>query len=247
MKLFSGTFKGELGKLLARKKFIVFLALEVAICALVMLIQLALERISGVEFGFTVNLRMTLLGFFIGAYIPLVSFMAACDLFSGEVSDGSLRASLLRPASRFKVYLAKSLAVYVVAVCYLAALFIVSAILELAFGSDLAGLFSSLGAYLLDAIPLAVTILMAVFLNQLVRSPTLTMLISIVLLIAAYIVGLFFPQVGAMLFTSYGQWHNLFIGATLPFGAMMMKIGMLVGYGVLFFCGGYYIFERKDM
>lgn len=245
MQLFGRSYRCELIKLLARKKFIVFLALEVAICGIVLLVQLALEHVSGLAFN--VNLRMMLLGFFISAYIPLVSFMAVCDLFSSELQDGSLRASLLLPASRFKVYLAKALSAYTVAVVYLFSLFVVTAVLELSFGSTLHGFFESFGSYLLDAIPLAVVILMAVFFNQILRSPTLAMLLCIGVLIAAYIVNIFLPQVGAMLFTSYGQWHNLFIGKALPFLPMMMKVGLLVGYGTVFFSAGYYIFERRDM
>lgn len=245
MKMFGAALATELMKLLARKKFIVFLVLEVLICGMTMLVELAIETASGMMLGF--NLRMILLGFFISFYIPLVSFMGCCDLFSSEVQDGSLRAALLRPASRFKVFTAKVLAVYVVAVVYLFSLFVTASVLELAFGSSLQGLFSSLGSYVIDAIPLAVTILMAALLNQLVRSPTLAMLISIVVVLAMHVLNFIYPQLGAMLFTSYSQWHNLFIGKALPFGAMMMKIGMMAGYGILFFCGGYYIFERKDM
>ncbi len=245
MKMFRATLACELRKLAARKKFIVFLVLEMLICGIVMLVELAVEKVSG--FTVALNLRMLLLGFFISAYIPLIGFMACCDLFTTEANDGSLRAALLRPASRFKVFLAKVLAVYIVAAIYLAALFLVSTVLELAFGSGFDGLLASLASYALDAIPLAVIILMAALFNQLVRSPTLAMLICMVGTLALHIINFIWPQFGAMLFTSYSQWHNLFIGAALPFGALMLKIGMMVGYGILFFSGGYYLFERKDM
>lgn len=246
MQLFMGVFRGEIAKLAARKKYIVFLVIEVLICAIVLLVQMAVEHASGIGLR-GLNLRMMLLGFFISIYIPLIIFMGACDLFSSEVSENSMRASLMRPASRFKVFFAKTLAVYLLGVCYLFALFFVTVILEIVGGSSLHGFFSSFGAYLLDAIPLLVMALMAVFVNQLTRSSTLVMLICIIVLVGSYVANLFLPQVGAVLFTSYGQWHNLWIGTTLPFGAMIMKIGMLLGYGMLFFCGGYYIFERKDM
>lgn len=246
MQLFMGVFRGEIAKLAARKKYIVFLIIEVLICAIVLLVQMAIEHASG--FGLRgLNLRMMLLGFFISIYIPLMLFMSACDLFSSEVAENSMRASLMRPASRFKVFVAKTLATYLLGVCYLFALFIVAVIFELVGGSSLRGFFSSFGAYLLDAVPLLVMALMAVFINQLTRSSTLVMLVCVVVVVGSYVINLFFPQIGAVLFTSYGQWHNLWIGTTLPFGAMIMKIGMLVGYGMLFFCGGYYIFERKDM
>ena len=39
---------------------------------------------------------------------------------------------------------------------------------------------------------------------------------------------------------------NLWIGTTLPFLPMLSRIGLLAGYGLVFACGGYLLFERKE-
>ncbi len=247
MKRFNAALRGELIKLAARKKYIIFLLIEVLICAFSMLVQALLSRFSD---GFirtgTFGLTFGLLGFFIRFFIPLIVFMAMCDLFSSEAHDGSLRASLLRPVSRFKLYLAKCTAVFITATLYLAALFAVTVTLELFTGGSLRTAWTGLWSYALDVLPLAVLVLMAALVCQLVPGPTLSMLVSIVVYMGLVIVGTFFSQLGGILFTSYSSWHNLWIGAPLPFMALLPKIALLVGYSTVMLMGGYLLFDRKD-
>lgn len=42
-------------------------------------------------------------------------------------------------------------------------------------------------------------------------------------------------------------WHNVWVGVTLPFFAILSKIGMLAGYGTVFGCIGYYLYERREV
>ena len=42
------------------------------------------------------------------------------------------------------------------------------------------------------------------------------------------------------------SWHNLWIGVTLPFLSLLPRIGLLAGYGLVFGCGGYLLFDRKE-
>lgn len=234
-------------KLSSRKKYIVFLIIETLICALAMLLQALIARLSrgAVQLG-TFGMTFGLLGFFIRFYIPLIIFMAAGDLFSGEAHDGSMRAALLRPISRFKLYLAKIAAVFILAAVYLAALFIVTAILEICAGGTFRTLWTGLWSYALDVIPLAVLVLMASLICQLAHGPTLAMLVSIVVYAGLVLAGIFVPQLGGMLFTSYASWHNLWIGSMLPLSALVPKVALLAGYSTVMLCSGYLLFERRD-
>ena len=51
---------------------------------------------------------------------------------------------------------------------------------------------------------------------------------------------------GGLVFTGYLRWHNLWIGVTLPFLSLLPRIGLLAGYGLVFGCGGYLLFDRKE-
>lgn len=248
MSVYFSAVKNEFLKLLYKKKFTVFLIIQIGVCLIFALIQSIVVRVSDgyLTYGF-INMPILLLNIFIQFYIPLVIFMASSDLYATEASDGSLRAALMRPVSRFKVFLSKANAVMLMAVIYMVALFLTATIMQLALGAGMSGFWKSFGSYVLDLIPLMVVVLMAAFLNQLTKSGTLSMLMSIFIYIVLCVVGIFIPQMSGLLFTGYTQWHNLWIGNTIPFGAMAAKVGLLLGYATVFLSSGYYLFDRKDM
>ena len=158
-----------------------------------------------------------------------------------------MRATLMRPVSRLKVYLSKLTAIMAVAGIYLLALLLVTTLLSLLSGSRIENFFMSFGAYLLDAIPLTIVVLMAALLNQFTKSGTLALMMSLLVYFALCVLGIFYPQVSGLLFTGYAQWHNLFFGKIIPIGAMLSKIGLLAGYAIVCFFSGYYFFDRKDI
>ena len=239
--------RNELDKLLSKKKYYVFLIIEVAICVLMILLDKFLSRVSegALTFG-AADLSLMMLTFFIRIYIPLIIFMAACDLFSSEFSDLTARAVLIRPATRMKVYLSKITAVMLTSLAFLAMLLLTTIVLEGVSQGGVRSFWLSFGAYLLDAVPLFVLLLMAVFINQLTKSSSLAMFLLILIYAFLTVVGIFVPQLSGLLFTGYSQWHNLWIGETIPFGPMMAKIGLLAGYATIFMSGGYYLFERRE-
>lgn len=237
----------EMDKLLAKKKYYVFMIIEIAICILMLILDKLFARVSGgiITFG-AADLSLMMLTFFIHIYIPLVIFMASCDTFSSEFNDGTVKAILIRPATRFKVYFSKITAVMLLSLGYLAALFLTTVALELLFGEGLRSFWVSVGAYILDIIPLFVLLLMAVLMNQLTKSSSLTMFLLILVYVLLTVLGIFIPQLSGLLFTGYAQWHNLWLGQTIPFWPMVTKIGLLAGYATVFMSGGYYLFERRE-
>lgn len=239
--------RNELDKLLSKKKYFVFFAIEIAICVIVILLDMLLSRVSGgvLTFG-GADLSLMMLTFFIRVYIPLIIFMASCDVFSSEFSDLTARAVLIRPVTRLKAYLSKITAIMLMGLVFLAMLLITTVALEGFSGGGIRNFWLSFGAYLLDAVPLFVLLLMAVFVNQLTKSSSLAMFLLILIYALLTIVGIFVPQLSGLLFTGYSQWHNLWIGETIPFKPMLAKIGLLAGYATIFMSGGYYLFERRE-
>lgn len=250
MKIFIANLKNELRKLAARKKYYVFLIIEVAMCIMWGLISMAISRASqGVIRADMIlsGLPMTVLGFFIQVYIPLIIFMASCDVFSMEVHDGTIRASYMRPVSRAKQYFSKITAVTVVALTYLMVLFVLTTVVQAMGARDMTGILAAFMSYFLDIIPMIVLVMFAGMINQFSGSTSLSMLICIIIYIGLYVAGLVIPQAGSLLFTGYMQWHNVWVGVTLPFFAILSKIGMLAGYGMVFGCTGYYLYERREV
>ncbi|QHI71803.1 ABC transporter permease subunit [Aminipila terrae] len=253
MTIFIASLKNELMKIFTRKKFFVLLIIEIIICILCGGVNYLIGKASAGAVSTSLmlsNMPMNMLSFFIQIYIPLMIFMASCDLFASEMQDGTIRASFMRPVSRFKLFASKVTGITIMAVIYLAVLFVLTTIIRFIGGAGNAsatGILESFFAYFLDIFPLIVLVLFAAMLNQFLHSPSLSIVICVIIYIGLYILGIIVPQASGLLFTGYAQWHNLWLGVTLPFVSMLSKIGLLLGYGLIFGCIGYYLFERKEV
>ena len=175
-----------------------------------------------------------------------VAVMAASDLFVAEQADHTIRFSLMRPVGKGKLFFSKALAVFVLCAFDLAVMYLVTTLAQVGLGGGTEGVLTSLGACLLDLIPLAVLILFFSLVNQVGRGSGLTVLLCVVCYIGLLVLGTYLPAVGGLVFTGYLRWHNLWIGITLPFFSLLPRIGLLAGYGLVFGCGGYWLFDRKE-
>ena len=93
----------ELKKLLMKKKYLVLTVLGAIICILRIGGNVLVSKITGGEVVIKSNLIMEMVGFVFDILVPLIIFMAVTDLFASEVQEDSMKASLLRPLTRFKV------------------------------------------------------------------------------------------------------------------------------------------------
>lgn len=249
MQQFIANLKNELFKLRKRKKYWVFLILG---CAISMASALRLLIANYLTDGMIS--RQAILGglmnsnlfFVIVLFLPLMAIMASCDLFVGEEADHTIRFSLMRPVRREKLFFSKVLAVFLLCVLDLAVIFVVTTLTQVILGGGGGGIASSFAACVLDLIPLAVLVLFFTLVNQVAKSSSLTVLLCVVLYLGLLALGTYMPSVGGLVFVGYMRWHNLWIGTTLPFLAMLTRIGLLAGYALVFACGGYLLFERKE-
>lgn len=250
MSLLLSNYKNELYKLLVKKKYFIFLAIGMLICSGKVFVNWLISLVSKGEVVLNVsNLAMSNFGFICEVLVPLVVFMAVTDLFSTEMHDLTIKAILMRPISRTKIMISKALAVFTLVIIYFATTFVVSMILELIFGNP-ARMSTYIGqsalAYIIDLIPMAVLILMAILINMINQSTTLSMFLCVIVYACMKYFNYFVTSIGNMLFTSYMQWHKIWIGYTLPFGALMSKIGLIVGTGIIFFTVSYLLFDKKE-
>ncbi len=250
MRKYIASFQNEVQKLFSKKKYIVFLILEAVICAISILSNKLVSNLitqnSGMQFDLSFgNTAISMMGLFVNWMVPLIMMMAVCDLFSTEFWDETIKASLMRPVSRFKIYTAKISAVLFLGIMNFAVICFAASAMELLVHGSVSSIGYTLSAYLLDLIPLLVVILMAVLLNHLCKSTTMAMFLSILLFIGFNVLGIFWSNASGLLFTGYMQWHKIWLGTTLPFSALFPKIALLFGYGMVFFSGGYYLFLKR--
>lgn len=249
MQPFVANLKNELFKLSRRKKYIVFLILGALVCVGSALRVLAADLILDEALP-----RELLVGgltgenllFLLLLFLPLMALMGCCDLFAGEQADHTLRFSLMRPVGKGKLFFSKAAAVFLLCLFDLVALLAVSAAAQLIMGGGSKGIARSVASGLLDLVPLAVLILFFCLVNQLVKGSGLAVLVCLAVYVALVVVGTYVPAAGGLLFTGYLRWHNLWVGVTLPFKAMLTRIGILAGYGLVFGSCGYLLFDRKE-
>lgn len=251
LKLFLALFWNELLKLGAKKKYTVFFIIGAVICLLNLGVKLLINLVSSRMMNGSIfkpgSMTFSMLGFFIEIFIPFIAFLAASDLIGGEYHSGSIRALLMRPLSRAKIYFSKILAIFSVCVISLFGFYIVNVILDTITGNLRAMDFIySLSVYIIDVVPIFLTVLLAVFINCTCRSSGMSMFISIVVYAALKVAGIFIPSLSGLLLTGYTQWHSLWLGTALPFTVMLSKLMLIAGYAIVFASAGYYIFLKSD-
>ena len=250
MSAFFASYRNELDKLSARKKYLVFLCIGLGVCLIWAALGQLLTGLIRQQGGYTLNFAPTPMGalpFFLQILIPFLMFMGVTDLITVEGADNTMKAMIYRPLERWKLYFSKILAVVTYAAVYLACVFFVCAVLNQIFGRPLRAyeLFIALVSYALTLVPLAILASFAALIALLGRSGTLTMFLLLIMYLILSALPVFFPILTEMLFTSYLGWYKLWVGA-LP-GAMKMIHMLLIvfGYGVAFFTAGSLLFERK--
>ncbi len=249
MERFLVNLRNELFKLSKRKKYLVLLILGGCVC-----VASALQVLVVNYFTHGGIPRETILGglmssnlsFVLLLFLPLIAIMAASDLFVGEQVDHTIRFSLMRPIGKGKLFFSKAMAVFVLCAFDMGVLYLVTTLTQVVLGGGTEGILTSLGACLLDLIPMAILILFFCFINQLMKGTGLTVLLCVVLYVGLLVLGTYMPVIGGLVFTGYLRWHNLWIGITLPFASLLPRIGLLAGYGMIFGSCGYLLFDRKE-
>lgn len=251
MNPFTVSLRNELFKLRRHKKYTVFLILTVLICAVSglrpLVISVVADGISVSRSALLAELTLSTLPFFLLIAVPFIALMAAGDLIAAEWADKSIRASLVRPASRPALYFSKAAAVLILCAVELAAVFLVTAVVQLVLGGTAKGLLLGLAACVLDLVPLAVLVLFFCMISQAAPGPGLSVLLCLAIYLGLAAAGTYIASLGGLLFTGYLRWHNLWLGSTLPFLPLLTRIGILVGSGLIFSAAGCMLFEKKDI
>lgn len=205
--------------------------------------RLGVYILSGTDFSFF------MLDWLTATIIPLFIFMVSIDLFVGEGSTRTLKLTLVRPIARWKVYVSKVLAMGIFVMIQLGMIGISSVTAgSLMFhgGSFNEFLQVSMG-YAIDFIPMFALGIFAVLVGQYLNSTSGAFALCALLFFAAKIAVIFFPSLEAFLFTSYTDWHSLWISSSMPGNDLIHITLVILSSLILFFTIGFYQFEIKEV
>lgn len=246
--------KNEVIKLFTHKKYIVFMVIGAVFSVIVSflgnVIKTGLSSVLGqtlsVDMGFTPTAALPLSA---NILLPLLIFMGVSDLFTTEFADLTIKASLIRPIHRAKLYLAKVFAVTFYVALYLGVILVIGLVTGLISGAVRTprAFFTAIAAYALTLVPMFILILFSSVISMLFKSSTLVMFLLIFSLLFLGAVSLIIPRAHDLLFTNYLLWYNLWLGSLPSFTRLLNICLILFGYGAAFAFGGMVLFERRDV
>jgi len=193
------------------------------------------------------NLPLNILSILTTVLIPLVIFMAVADLFAAEQENGTIKAIITRPISRSEILISKMIAILIYVTSILIVSFIISLFMGILFGrTQVINIPEIFIAYAVSILPIIPTIFLSILISQLSRSSSSSVMLSVLIYIIIMLLGIICPSISSVIFTSYTNWYKLFIGAQMPIKSILVIIGLLIGYSLIFFSGAYALFEKKE-
>ena len=193
------------------------------------------------------NLPLNLLSILTTVLIPLVIFMTVADLFAAEQENGTIKAVITRPISRNEILISKMVSILIYVISILIITFIIGLVMGIFFGrTQVINIPEIFIAYVVSILPIIPTIFLSILISQLSKSSSSSVMLSVLIYIIIMLLGIIFPSISSMIFISYTSWYKLFIGAQMPIKSILVIVGLLMGYSLVFFSGAYALFEKKE-
>jgi len=234
----------ESTKLFARSKYKILLICIGILCICLGLISNFTEGLINVSLS---NLPLNILSILANILIPLIVFMAVADLFAAEQENGTIKAVITRPINRNEILISKMISILIYVISILIITFIIGLVMGIFFGrTQVITIPEIFIAYVVSVLPIIPIILLSILISQLSKSSSSSVMLSVLIYIIIMLLGIIFPSISSMIFISYTNWYKLFIGAQMPIKSILIIVGLLMGYSLVFFSGAYALFEKKE-
>jgi len=247
---FKTTVINEIEKMYKKKKMTVILIISVAVIAIGKLISVGMSTVGVGVFKESTVFPISVLSVLANTLLPLFTTLVAIDLFSGEFSHNTIKITLTRPVSRFKLFSAKITAIAFFVLLNLLAVMILSTIVGFIcnFSSiTFIGIIRIIISYIVTLIPIMILALAVVFLSNILKSGSAVFFLSIMLYIISYAMGKIFSQYSILLITSMLDWHVHWVSDIMLVTKILREFLTMLGYGIIFFTAGFYLFDKKDL
>lgn len=249
MAVFQAALINELEKLRKKKKAVVAVVLSLLVIVVGQLLVLGVRMGFGIRGAGSSDFPMLVLSVAVNTLLPLFAALVAIDSFSGEYAQNTMRITLTRPVSRFKVFSAKVSAIGIFILVNLSLLLIFSLLTGLVFDGDslsVRGIMQSILSYAVSFLPLFVLALGIVLLTNVLKSGISVFFVSILCFILFKGMGVLFSQYSGIFLTSYFDWYNLWLANSFPIMKVLRELLLMLGYAIIFFTGAFYLFDKKE-
>ena len=247
MQSFNAVFINELEKLIKRKKFISAAIISFISIIIGQLIVVAVKHFSGINVAGASVFPTFVLSVFSYTIIPLFGIFVAVDLFAGEFSSNTMKLTLSRPVSRFKIFTAKiaSLAVFIAS--HLIFVMLVSMLSSLIVSGLKFNFLTVLMAYTANFFPIFVFILLSALLSNILKGATSVFMLSIFAYLVLLALGIVFSSLSSLFIVPLFGWFTMFIGGFINIWKILRTFVIILSMGAILFSAGYFIFEKRSV
>ena len=248
MEGFKVTLINEIEKLYKKKKVLIAVLLSLVFVIGWQLIMIGL-RGFGMRGSVSLSFPVEVLTVVINILIPLFTALITIDAFSGEFSHNTMKVTLTRPVTRFKVYAAKISSVFIFIFAILALVLVFSLFVGIIFNRNSSSWLDFLRVvviYIASGLPVMVLTLLIALLANIIRSGIAVFFTSIMLYLALYVLGIVFSRYSSLFFTSTFDWYSLWLADSIPFSKVIRQFILLTGLGTMLFTAGFYRFDKKE-
>lgn len=247
MQALKAAYQNELYKLSKKKKIVVAAILSLAVVLVGGLVVGIINNFMGIKVTGSSEFSILVLSIMNYTLIPLFTLFVCIDMFTGEMADRSIKHVLTRPASRFKIYTAKVGAVATFLLADLVFVMLLSQIMGLGIHATTMSFGKVMIAYLMSFLPLMVFALFSIFIANLMHGTTSAFLICVICFLVLCATSLIFSRYQSFFFVTAFNWYTLFIGSYINVGKIVRMLLILLGCCMMFYAGGYYLFDKKDI
>jgi len=247
---FKAAFTNELFKLLKKKKLIISVILSIIAVLIGQAAVTAVQTGFGLRIAGSTEFPLIVLPVFMYTILPMFATFVVIDMFNGEFTSNTMKLTLTRPVSRFGVFTAKVANVALFIMGNLMFVMILSLVVGFIFNPASTGLIGVLRvilAYAATFFPVFVFSLLVVVLSNMLRSGLAVFFLTILLFIGFIVLSFLFSQYSSFFITSLFDWYSRWISESMNVFKLMRQALLLLGYGIMLFSAGYYLYDRKDL
>jgi ABC-2 type transport system permease protein len=243
-------FINEVDKMVKRKKIIVIAILSLIAIIVGQLIVTGLQYGFGIMTTSSTTFPILVLKYTSTTIIPLFTVLLTIDSFSGEFSSNTMKISVAKPITRHNLFLSKILAIVFFTYINLVFIMIFSTMAGLIFNKWLDvfnGILNIFIAYSITIFPMTALAVLIALICNFIKSGTLIFFLSIILFIAFNALSVVFPKYSNIIITSTFTWFEIFNISQIAYVKVVRQFFIIVGYIIMFYSLGYYLFDKKDL
>lgn len=247
METLKSVYINEIIKISKKKKLILTIILSILFVTLAAIAIYLLNNFAGIRVTGSSDFSIMVLTILSYSIFPLLTTFLCIDMFAGEFVDGTIKFTLTGPASRIKVFSGKVLAVATFIIGKLLFVMGISVIAATFINNNMPNLLKIFLSYIMVFMPVFVFALVVILISNIAKGTTSAFMFSIFIFLLFNGLNLFFPQIKSFLFTSTFDWHRLILGSYINFSKILRVFLILLGYCIMLFTAGYYLFEKRDI